>query len=126
MAKDKRHRVPPRMTRHARTLRREGTFPERLLWQKLRDHQMDGVRFRRQHVIGPYVTDFFCAESNLVVELDGHSHDTTAVADLERERYLQRQGLLVIRFSNDDVIREIDRVLEAIASAVAVRREAKT
>ncbi len=79
---------------------------------------MSGAKFRRQHVIGPYVADFFCPEHKLVIELDGHSHDTTAAADLKRERYLQDQGLRVIRFGNAEVIRNVDGVLESIASAV--------
>lgn len=117
MADEERHGVPPRMTERARRLRREATFPERLLWSRLRNRQVGGAKFRRQHVIGPYVVDFFCPQRKLVIELDGHSHDTTATADLERERYFQQQGLHVIRFGNDAVIRNVDRVAEAVCSA---------
>ncbi len=118
MADKERHRVPPRMTEPARRLRREATFPERLLWSRLRNRQLTGAKFRRQHVIGPYVVDFFCPQRKLVIELDGHSHDTTGIADLERERYLQQQGLHVIRFGNDEVIRNVDGVAEAVCSAL--------
>ncbi len=104
------------MTERARGLRREATFPERLLWRRLRNRQASGAKLRPQHVIGLYVVDFFCPKRKLVIELDGHSHDTTALADLERERYLQQQGLRVIRFGNDEVIRNVDRVTEAVCS----------
>ena len=106
------------MTARARTLRRDSTYPERKLWSRLRSGQLEGVRFRRQHVIGPYVADFYCADASLVIELDGHSHDTTPDADLKREASLERQGYRIIRFGNDDVIHGIDGVLAAIASAV--------
>ncbi len=118
MARDKRHRIPPKMTERARDLRRESTFPERLLWGRLRDGQLHGIRFRRQHVIGPYVVDFYCPSGDLVIELDGHSHDTTAQADLQRQEYLKGQGCRIVRFGNDEVVDNIDGVLEAISNAV--------
>lgn len=126
MPNEKRHRVPPRMTARARRLRREATYPERKLWSRLRGGQLEGVRFRRQHVIGPYVADFYCADALLIIELDRHSHDTTADTDLKREEYLERQGYRILRFGNDDVIREIEGVLEAICSAVEHHRERET
>ena len=114
------------MTARARTLRRDSTFPERKLWSRLRNGQLEGVRFRRQHVIGPYVADFYCADALLVIELDGRSHDTTADADLKREAYLERGGYRILRFRNDDVIRGIEGVLEAICSAVEHYRKRET
>ena len=113
------------MTARARTLRRDSTYPERKLWSRLRGGQLEGVRFRRQHVIGPYVADFYCADALLIIELDGHSHDTTADADLKREMYLERQGYRVIRFTNDHVIRGVEGVLEAISNAVEELRVRK-
>lgn len=122
---DKTHRVPPGMTDRARTLRRDATFPERLLWRYLRDRQVSQTKFRRQEVLGPYVTDFLCEEHKLVVELDGHSHDTTALEDLEREQFLTAQGFRVIRFRNDDVLRNVDGVVQAIADAIEAIRDGK-
>jgi len=122
---NKTHRVPPRMTDRARTLRRDATFPERLLWRYLRDRQVSQTKFRRQEVVGPYVTDFLCEEHKLVVELDGHSHDTTAVEDSERELFLTAQGFRVIRFMNDDVLRNIRGVVQSIADAIEAIREGK-
>ena len=116
------HRIPPRQTSNARRLRRDATVPERLLWGRLRDRRWGDVKFRRQHPIGPYVTDFFCAEHNLVIELDGHSHDTTAKADLTREENLRKRGFRIIRFTNDSVIQDLGGVLEAIANAIEAIR----
>jgi very-short-patch-repair endonuclease len=113
------------MTTRARTLRRDATFPERLLWRYLRDRQVSHTKFRRQEVIGPYVTDFLCEEHKMVVELDGHSHDTTGIEDLEREQFLTAQGFRVIRFMNDDVLRDVKGVVQAIADAIDTIREGK-
>ena len=106
------------MTERARLLRSEATFPERLLWSRLRNRKLSNAKFRRQSVIGSYVVDFYCPEHMLVIEFDGHSHDTTAAADLKRERCLQRQGLRVIRFANDDVIGNVEGVIEAVSNAI--------
>ncbi len=116
----KQHRVSPLMTSRARQLRRGATFPERLLWSKLRGSNWPGVRFRRQHVIGKYVTDFCCPKCRLVIELDGHSHLGCAATDREREHVLRRRGYHVLRFTNDDVLRDIRRVLETIENAVHI------
>ena len=120
MKRQKLHRVSPPMTRATRALRKDVTVPERLLWGKLRSCQLSGVKFRRQQPIGPYVTDFLCVDAGLVIELDGHSHDTTATHDEKRERFLREQGLHVIHFRNDDVIADIASVLDTIANAVDV------
>ena len=107
----------PSCRRHiarARALRREATFPERLLWGRLRGGRLNGWKFRRQHPVGPYIVDFYCHEVGLVVELDGRSHDGRVRQDRERTRWLEQHGLRVIRFTNDDVICDVGRVAEAI------------
>jgi very-short-patch-repair endonuclease len=91
------------------------TFPERLLWGRLRDGRLAGLQFRRQHPVGPYVADYLCLSANVVIELDGRSHDGRADQDRQRQDYLERQGLRVIRFSNDSVLQNLTGVLEAIA-----------
>jgi len=73
------------------------------------------MKFRRQHPVGSYVVDFFCASAGVVVELDGRSHDDQQAADRRREEYLERKGLRVIRFTNDRVLADLDGVAEAIA-----------
>ncbi len=97
----------------ARRLRGEATFPERLLWSRLKSKQL-GHRILRQRPIGNHVVDFFCPESALVIELDGRSHDGQFEADMERQRFLESQGLHVLRFSNDSVLHDLDGVVRQI------------
>jgi very-short-patch-repair endonuclease len=105
------------MIDRGRQLRQEMTFPERLLWSRLRDCRLAGLRFRRQHPVGPYVADYYCPSAKVVIELDGRSHDGHAAEDRQRQDYLKLQGLRVIRFTNDSVLKNLNGVLEAIADA---------
>ena len=102
---------PAKTVRRARRLRRDMTLPEILLWQALRK-QPHGLKFRRQHPIPPYIADFFCEELRLVVEIDGSQHDEET--DSIRTRALERQGLVVLRFWDNQVLQETEAVLEAI------------
>jgi very-short-patch-repair endonuclease len=93
------------------------TSPEIKLWSRLRRKQFEGLKFRRQHGIGPYIVDFFCPEQGLVIEVDGDSHgdEDQILKDKERDKYLQSLGLQVIRYTNDDILKNIDGVLENLA-----------
>ena len=102
-----------------RRLRRDQTEAERVLWQHLRDRRLLGWKFRRQHRIGPYFADFVCAEAGLVIELDGSQHLTQQRRDETRTRLLDTHGFRVVRFWNDDVLRDTDLVLAAIVTALA-------
>ena len=106
----------------ARRLRRTLTEAERKLWSKLRGNQL-GVCFRRQVPISHYVVDFYCNMAKLVVELDGSQHlaSSNAVNDAERESYLTRQGLKVIRFHNNEVLKNIEAVTQSIYELVRMR-----
>lgn len=97
----------------ARQLRGNLTECERLLWKRLRNRQLSGFKFRRQHPLPPYVLDFYCAELGLAVELDGGQHYDEAGLTKDRRRtdYLRQQGLEVLRFSNLDVLQNLDGVL---------------
>jgi len=101
----------------ARSLRENSTDAERKLWSQLRDRQVLGCKFVRQHPIGSYVVDFACRERDLIVELDGGQHGTAAgvVADAARTEVLGQHGYRVIRFWNSDVLTNIDGVLQVIA-----------
>ena len=99
----------------ARSLRRNSTDAERLLWQRLRNRQVDGLKFRRQAPIGPYVADFFCLKRNLIVEVDGGRHATAQDRDAARTAWLEARGYRVIRFWNNEVIGNIEGVVETIA-----------
>ena len=96
-------------------LRRNMTPAEREFWQMVRDRKMFGLKFRRQHPIGPYVVDFYCHGAKLAVEVDGMSHDDRASQDNAKTKFLQQQGLRVLRVTNEDVMRELDAVTREIA-----------
>jgi very-short-patch-repair endonuclease len=117
MTDRKRPPASEHMIARGRQLRQEMTFPERLLWSRLRDCRLAGLRFRRQHSVGPYVADYYCPSTKVVIELDGRSHDGQRDKDRQRQDYLERQGLRVIRFGNDSVLKNLNGVLEAIADA---------
>jgi very-short-patch-repair endonuclease len=103
--------------RRARALRMSMTCAECLLWQALRNHQLQNLKFRRQHPIGPYIVDFYCHSKRLVIEIDGLYHESTAQKqyDAERTRALNGLRLSVIRFSNTQIINNLPSVLEEIA-----------
>lgn len=102
------------LTDLAKQLRRNQTDVEKMLWHRLRNRQVNGCKFRRQHRIGKYVVDFVCPEKLLVVELDGGQHDEQASQDAARTVVLSTKGYRVLRFWNNEVNENIDGVLEAI------------
>jgi very-short-patch-repair endonuclease len=114
-------RAPLLTFKRARALRRAMTLPEVLLWQTVRGGQVGGLRFRRQHPIGPYVLDFYCPVIRLAVEIDGAAHDIPAQSshDLRRDAWLAAQGIRVLRVSASDILSEGKResVLDTIAAA---------
>jgi len=89
-----------------------------MLWQFVRAHRFGGLKFRRQHAIGPYIVDFYCASLRLVVEVDGPIHANQAHEDENRQRYLEHLGLEVLRFSNDEVLNDPASVLDRLKAAV--------
>lgn len=110
------------LTNTARMLRKNQTDAERILWQRLRNRQIPGVKFRRQMPIKGYVADFAAVEIRLIIELDGSQHIDNKAADEFRTGFLQREGYKVIRFWNYDVLLRIDYVLEFIFQAVSCRQ----
>lgn len=109
--------------KRARQLRRDMTGPERVLWQAIRNRQLAGLKFRRQHSIGPFIADFACESLKLVVELDGDSHIDQYEHDRRRQDYLVEQGYRVFRVDNDDVLKELETVLEGILLASGIALE---
>ncbi|WP_395945303.1 endonuclease domain-containing protein [Brevundimonas sp.] len=107
----------------ARVQRRALTPPEARLWVCLRRHGLAGLKFRRQHPIGPYVLDFYCAEAKLAVEVDGevHSHPDRIQHDRRRTEWLERQGLMVLRISAETVRIGLDGVLASIRATAESR-----
>jgi len=110
-------RRPDELTERARALRRIPTRAEATLWHHLRRHHLDGHRFRRQHVIKPFIVDFACIEARLIIEVDGDQH-ADCPADAERDRRLTAQGWRVLRFWNVDVLRNLEGVLDSIRLAL--------
>jgi very-short-patch-repair endonuclease len=110
-----------RLTPVARKLRRASTDVEALLWQCLRNRQVEGAKFVRQFPIGPYIADFACRAARLVIELDGGQHAASA-SDAERSLIIEEHGFTVVRFWNNDVIENIDGVLQEIRAAVVNAR----
>jgi very-short-patch-repair endonuclease len=106
-------------TKTARTLRREMSLPEVLLWQRLRGGKA-GAKFRRQHPIGPYVVDLYCRDAQLVIEIDGEAHDRgqRPRGDGLRDAFLVENGYRVLHLPAIDVLRDADGTAAAIVALV--------
>ncbi len=94
------------------------TDAERVLWQSLRNRQLAGFKFRRQKPIGSYIVDFVCIEKKIVIEVDGGQHALNKEYDNERSDFLKHMGYRVLRFWNNDVLKEKDAVLEEIRKSL--------
>ncbi len=113
--------MPPRRTtpsgyEHGRILRHRLTDAEKILWERIRRGQLRGLRFRRQHAIGPYVVDFCAPANRLVIELDGNPHRGQEQTDAARSAFLEGQGFRVLRFWNGLVEDDVERVLREIVA----------
>lgn len=97
----------------AKELRREMTPAEKLLWNELRANKL-GVHFRRQQIIQGFIVDFYCHKKALVIEVDGDIHDLQQEEDAKREQVLTEMGLQIIRFHNDEVIKNLSAVIKTI------------
>ena len=106
----------------ARKLRNQSTDAERLIWQHLRQKQINGFRFRRQFPIDAYIVDFACIEAKLVVELDGGQHQEQVAHDTRRDAQISNQGYRVWRFWNNQVFAGTTAVLEAILKELLMFR----
>ena len=112
--------APPYIFEKARELRKTMTSTERILWQRLKKKQLRGYKFRRQHPIATYVVDFYCHSVKLVVELDGGFHNLKEQKhqDQKRSDDLNGFGITVIRFTNDQVIQDIEGELKSIGACL--------
>jgi very-short-patch-repair endonuclease len=117
--------VKPRTRLRARALRQDLTKAERIIWYGLRAHRLEGVSFRRQTPIGPYIVDFVSHAAKLIIEIDGGQHfeNGQEARDRKRDAFLAAKGFRIARFNNHDVMTNRVGVLETIAAAV---RQAKT
>jgi very-short-patch-repair endonuclease len=112
--------VTSKQRNHARALRKNLTDAERAMWAMLRGHRLNGIGFRRQYPVGPFIADFACLTAKLVIEIDGGQHfsDDGEVRDARRTAYIESHGFRVLRFTNHDILANRSGVLESIAAAV--------
>ena len=105
-----------RLKKYSRELRTNMTDAERLLWSRIRRKQLKDCQFYRQKIIGNYIVDFYCPKSNLIIALDRGQHysDEGMRKDKIRDNYLENLGLTVLRFSDRDVLKNLQGVLEAV------------
>ena len=108
----------------AQRLRRQLTDAERKLWSVLRNRQLDGAKFRRQQPSGPFIADFVCQDRRLIVEADGGQHSGNA-SDARRTAFLERKGYRVLRFWNNDILRNVNGVAQVIADALSTPHPAQ-
>ena len=101
-------------------MRAEPTLAEATLWTALRASKL-GVKFRRQHALGQFIVDFYARDADLVVEVDGAVHKTQRAQDDARDAILRDMGLVVLRFSNDEVFTDLEWVLKALRGTIAGR-----
>jgi len=121
MTENQRQPKPPlweKLKPKARQMRHTPTKAEQLLWQKLRSRQVNGFKFRRQHAIDRLIVDFYCPEAGLVIEVDGPIRAGFIEEDAFRQEYLEHLDLRVLRFTNDQVLREIYSVICQIHQAL--------
>ena len=117
--------VPERNRRNAKSMRRVMTEGELKLWNELRAHRLMGLGFRRQFPIAGYIVDFACPDKKLIVEVDGSQHGDHAaiVNDVARTKRLEQDGWTVIRFWNDDVLRDINGACDHIVTVAGLAKE---
>jgi very-short-patch-repair endonuclease len=114
--------VPLRQRRNARSMRRVMTDAELKLWNEIRAHRLMGLGFKRQVPIGPYIVDFACPSHRLIVEVDGSQHGEVEnqAKDAVRSSYFEGRGWTVLRFWNDDILRDIDGVCQHVVIAAGL------
>ena len=110
--------IPAVMKQAAWRMREKPTRAEKVLWQELRLKKLGGFRFRQQHVIGTYIADFFCFQSKVVVEVDGGSHFGREFEDRQRDEWMASTGIRVLRFSNEEILGNIENVKQRILVAL--------
>jgi len=110
----------------AKSLRKQMSPPEGLLWSRLRRMRGFGATFRRQHPIGPFIADFCCSTAKLVIEVDGshHSEDAQILKDEAQSLYLQERGYRVLRIPASDIMRNVDEVAQGVVEAALARASA--
>ena len=115
------YKINPALLAFARDMRSHTTSAEAYIWNLVRAKRFLNLKFRRQHVIAPYIVDFYCSEIRLVIELDGAQHGSAEgrMYDAERTLFLNALGLTVVRYWNNEVLKQPEMVLEHLWGLVA-------
>jgi very-short-patch-repair endonuclease len=115
------------MKERRQELRREMTEAEQLLWTRIRNKQIDGCKFRRQYSIGAYVVDFYSPGNKLAIEIDGSSHDKADAIEYDKNRQeeIEALGICVVRFTNKDVLSNLDAVIKQLGKVVTEQHQTK-
>lgn len=108
-------RVSAKQLENAKELRREMTPAEKIVWKHLKANRLNGFHFRRQQIVHGYFADFYCHQHELIVEVDGGIHEQQKEYDAEREAYLIALGFRIVRFTNEEVHKDLKSVLQRIA-----------
>ncbi len=111
------HKLNQQLRQRAKEMRANPTSAESWLWHHLKGKQL-GYKFRRQHVIDRFIVDFYCAKAQLVIEVDGEVHRYTGDHDIARQEFLEALELRFLRFTNDDVMHNLEGVIAAIKRAL--------
>ena len=120
--------LPADLLSHARELRARSTDAEQLMWYLLRNRNLLGCKFRRQHSVRSYILDFYCTELRIAVELDGGQHnlESSIAIDEKRSADLSRIGIEIVRYWNHDVLNQVEVVLQDLMSRLAMRKRPLT
>ena len=110
----------PKLRDRAKQLRKAGILHEALLWLELKEGRINGLDFDRQKIIGNYIVDFYCAEKNVVIEVDGSSHDDKEEYDARRDAYLQSLGLTVIHLTDKEVLQNLVGIVDWLVNHPAL------
>ncbi len=108
----------PELKQKARNLRNNATFSERVLWKYLKSRQMKGYQFTRQKPIGKYIVDFYCPKLQLIIEVDGDSHNEKQEYDRKRQKELEDKGFHFLRLDGHSVLKQTESVLTVIADKI--------
>ena len=113
-----------KMRDRRRQLRRKSTAPEQILWSRIRNRQLNNLKFRRQYGVGRYIIDFYCPEAKLAIEVDGDNHfnQNAMKRDQEREEHIKQFNITFLRFNNKEVVENINGVLETISKFSSCRQ----
>lgn len=108
--------VPKYVIALSKDLRKNATRAESILWEYLRDGRLMNYKFRRQHPIGRYITDFYCNKASLIIEVDGDIHKNVNVKEYDeiRQKELESKGFNILRFTNEEILLDIDNVINVI------------